>query len=318
MAKRLVTVGDLVVDLLLDARLPLRADAHQMSPSLLLEAGGACTTLLAARNLGLAAVALGTVGDDIQGRALLTMLAEAGVDASALVKHPQTTTTTVVALRQRQPPAHVFLGHYGESPPIAFTDEARRQLERAGAVFIAGYTMVEPRLAPLVAGVLDFMAASATPLYMDVGPFLGQLDGAGVAQALRAVDVLLLTDDEIQFVTRGESDIAACRRLLDAYPDLRIVLKRGAAGCHLLAPDLDLACPGFAVAVEDTIGAGDAFAAAYIWAELQGRSPWECGTIGNAMGAASARKPGAGRNAPTRQELQAILDENGTGIKLSC
>ena len=50
----LVTVGDLVLDLQLEARLPVAADAHQMSPSLLLEPGGACTTLLTARNLGLA------------------------------------------------------------------------------------------------------------------------------------------------------------------------------------------------------------------------------------------------------------------------
>ena len=246
------------------------------------------------------------------------MLAQAGVDASALLRHPQTSTTTVIALSDRRGPAHVFLGCYGDSPPVAFTDEARRQLARADAVFIAGYTLVEERLNPLVDGVLDFMASSAAPLYIDVGPFLGQLDGVGVARLLRAADALILTDDEIRFVTDGESDIAACRRLLGAYPDLRIVLKRGAAGCHLLARDLDLACPGFAVDVVDTIGAGDAFAAAYIWAELQGHSPWECGTIGNAMGAASVRKAGAGRKAPTRGETQALLDAAGTEIKLSC
>ena len=33
MAKRLLTVGDLVLDLLLEVQLPLQADAHQMSPS---------------------------------------------------------------------------------------------------------------------------------------------------------------------------------------------------------------------------------------------------------------------------------------------
>ena len=118
MAKRLVTVGDLVLDLLLDVQLPVVTDAHQLSPDMQLEPGGACTTLLAARNLGLAAVPLGTVGDDFQGRMLLEMLAEAGIDVSALVRHPQSTTTTVVALSDRQQPAHVFLGYYGDSPPI--------------------------------------------------------------------------------------------------------------------------------------------------------------------------------------------------------
>jgi len=304
--------------LLLEARLPVEADAHQMSPSLLLEPGGACTTLLTARNFGLHAVALGTVGADFQGRMLLEILAGAGVDVSALEIPPDSTTTTVVALSDTGKTEHVFLGHYGVSPPISLTESATQRLERADAVFIPGYTLVEQRLDPLVDGVLDFMASSATPLYIDVGPFLGQLEQAGVDRVLSAADVLILTDDEIRFVAAGESDIDACRRLLEAYPDLFIVLKRGADGCHLLGRGLDCACAGFSVPVVDTIGAGDAFAAAYIWADLQAYSPPECGTIGNATGAASVMKAGAGRNAPTRAEVQAILDQHNTGLNLLC
>ena len=59
MCKRLVTVGDLVFDFLLHVQLPVVADAHQDSPILELEPGGACTTLLAARNLGLGDCRLG-------------------------------------------------------------------------------------------------------------------------------------------------------------------------------------------------------------------------------------------------------------------
>ncbi len=317
MPKRLVTVGDLVVDLLLEVRLPVVSEAHQTSPGLLIEPGGACTTLLTARGLGLEAAALGTVGDDLQGRMLLDILAEADIDISALLVLAGGTTTTVISLSDRQGPAHVFLGHYGESPPIEFTAAAAGQLDGANAVFIPGYTLVEERLKPLVAAVLRYMESNAAPLYVDVGPFLGQLEQAGVEEVLRAADVLILTDDEIRFVTAGESDIDACRRLLEVYPDLRIVLKRGAAGCHLLGRELDLACPGFRADVVDTIGAGDAFAAAFIWAELQGYSPAECGTIGNAMGAASVAKAGAGRNAPTRAEAQRVLDTYRTGIKLT-
>ena len=318
MAKRLLTVGDLVLDLLLKVPLPVEADAHQTSPSLLLEPGGACTTLLAARNFGLEAAALGTVGADFQGRMLLEMLADAGIDVSALVIPPGSTTTTVIALSDSDKSQHVFLGHYGVSPPIPLTEAARHQLERADAVFIHGYTLVEQRLEPLVDGVLEYMATSPTPLYVDVGPFLGQLEQAGVDRVLSAADVLMLTDDEIRFVAAGEDDIDACRRLLRAYPDLFIVLKRGAAGSHLLGRGLDCPCPGFSVPVVDTIGAGDAYAAAYVWAELHEYSPLECGTIGNATGAASVMKAGAGRNVPSRAEVQALLDQHNTGLKLSC
>lgn len=283
-----------------------------------MEPGGAGTTLLAARNLGLDAIALGAIGDDFHGEWLARILSAAGIDISALVIPPDSSTATVVALSEGRRDAHVFLGHYGQGPPITLTAAAARQLTSADAVFIAVYTLVEERLSPLVEGLLDFMANSEAPLVIDAGPFLGQLDDAGLARALAAADVLLLTDAEIRYVTAGATDADACRRLLAQYPELRIVLKRGAAGCRLLARDQDIVCPGFDVPVVDSIGAGDAFAAAWIWADLNGYSPAECGTIGNAMGAASVGRAGAGRNVPSRAQLQRVLDQQNTGVTLTC
>ena len=318
MPKRLVTVGDLVFDFMLEVQLPVVAGAHQMSPTLQLEPGGAGTTLLAARNLGMEAAAIGAIGVDVQGRLLKAMLDEAGVDTSALVITPRSTTTTVFSLSDRETVGHVFLGIHGRSSDIDLIPAAREKLEGADAVFMAGYSLLEERMAGLNASVLTYMEHSETPLYIDVGPFLGQLDSAQVNRLLTVADVAMMTDEEIRFVADGENDIDACRRLLERYPHLQIVVKLGAAGCHLLARDLDQPCPGFAVEVVDTIGAGDAFDAAFIWAQLHGYSPAECGTIANAMGAAQVARAGAGRNAPTRDEVQIILERNETGIQLSC
>ena len=318
MTKGLVTVGDLVVDVLLDVRLPIAADDHQMSPTLLLEPGGACSTILAARNLGLHVTALGTVGDDFQGRMLLDIMRDAGVDTSALLVPPGSTTTTVVALADQKSGAHVFLGNYGQGPEITLTDSAREQLARAEVVFIPGYSLVEERLRPLIGGVLDFVDGSSTPLYVDVGPFMGQLEREQVERVLRLTNVLLLTEDEIPFVSGGKQGIKACRRLLDRYPSLLIVLKLAEKGCQIMAREVNLHCRGFLVPVVDTIGAGDSFSAAFIWSRLQGYSLADCGTIANATGAASVMKAGAGRGAPTCNEIQTLLDKHKTGLQLSC
>lgn len=318
MPKRLVSVGDLVFDFMLQVRLPVVADAHQMSPVLQLEPGGAGTTLLAARNLGMEAAAIGAIGVDVQGQLLKSMLDEAGVDTTALVILPESTTTTVISLSDRDKAGHVFLGVHGRSRDIDLIPAAREKLAEADAVFMAGYSLLEQRMAGLNSSVLSYMERSETPLYIDVGPFLGQLDGAQVDRLLSIADVAMMTDEEIQFVADGESDIDACRRLLERYSHLQIVIKLGAAGCHLLARELDLPCPGFAVDLVDTIGAGDAFDAAFIWAQLHGYSPAECGTIANAMGAAQISRAGAGRNAPTEADVQSILNANETGIQLSC
>ncbi len=314
----MVSVGDLVVDLLLDVKLPVLAAQHQTARALKFEAGGACTTILAARAMGLQVAALGTVGDDAQGRMLLEILAEAAVDTAALQTPPGSTTTTVVALTDTAGGGHVFLGYYGIGADIGMNERAGELLAAADAVFVPGYTLVEERLGDLVTGVYEQLARSKRRVYFDVGPFLGKSSPAQAHQALSVTDVLLLTADEIPFVTLGDTGVDACRGLLERHPALTIVLKLAETGCRIMTRDLDLACPGFAIDLVDTVGAGDAFAGAFIWADLQRHSPAECGTIANAMGAASVQKAGAGRNVPTCAEVQRILDDDNTGINLSC
>ncbi len=318
MTKRLVTVGDLVLDMLLEARLPLQASQHQTAKTLQFEAGGACTTILAARNMGLDVAALGMLGDDMPGRMLLDMLNAAAVDTTALQFPAGSTTTTVAALTDSEAGDHVFVGHYGAGADIGFSAAARTQLAEADAVFIPGYSLVERRLAGLVAGIFCWLTSQSTPLYFDVGPFARQLTQAQVELVLSHARTLLLTEDEVAFVAAGERGLDACRRLCQRYPQLTIALKRAEAGCRILTRQGEVACPGFAVDVVDAVGAGDAFAGAWIWADLNGFSARECGTIANAMGAASVGRRGGGRNVPSRADVAAILAENNTGIILTC
>ena len=316
--KRLVIVGDLVVDIVLDAVLPLHPNQHQTAKSLRFEAGGACTTILSARNMGLDVAALGTIGDDMQGRMLLDALDDAAVDTSALLIPPDSATTTVLALTDAERGEHVFLGHYGKGADIDFTDAAEKRLSASDAVFIPGYTLAEARLLGLVDGVLDWLAQHDRRLYFDVGPFSRQLSPAQIDQVLSLCHVLLLTEDEIPFVAAGERGLDACRRLCQHYRHLTIVLKLAEAGCRVMSPSIDLTCPGFAVDVVDTVGAGDAFAGAWIWADLNGYSLRACGAIANAMGAASVAKAGAGASVPSGADVQSLLDRENTGIHLSC
>ncbi len=310
--KTLVTIGDLVMDVLLEVQLPAGADEHQTARSLRFEAGGACTTILAARGMGLEVAALGAVGDDLPGRFLTELLAEAGVDIGALQMPSNSTTTTVVSLSDRQQGGHVFLGRYGQGGAIHFNAAAAQRLNAAAAVFVPGYTLLEGRLTGLVEGAFAWLAGESRRVYFDVGPFLDELQRDRIDEALRLVDVLLLTEDEIAFVAHDLRDLQ--RR----HPQLTIVLKLGERGCRILSGETDLRVPGFPVEVIDTIGAGDAFAAAFIWADLQRHSLAECGTIANAMGAASVGRAGAGSNVPSRAELQALLDANRRRIDLSC
>lgn len=316
MTKRIVSVGDLVVDLLLDVKLPVKVDEHQMSQTVVFEPGGASTTIFAARQMGLDVTAIGTVGSDFQGQMIIESLDNAGVDTSALVIPTNSTTTTVVALADSIQNGHVFLGHYGQGEHIELTSPAEATLTTADAVFMPGYTVVEERLHEFVQSVFELLGNHQLPFYFDVGPFAAQLPAETVETILQLVDVLLLTEDEILSVTGGQSGVAACAELLDTYTDMIIVIKTGASGCHILSQVDDIYCEGYSVNIVDTIGAGDSFAAAFMWAHLNGYSLKDCGKIANAMGAASVEKAGAGRNVPSKKRIQSILDANQENIKL--
>jgi len=95
-----------------------------------------------------------------------------------------------------------------------------------------------------------------------------------------------------------------------------IVLKTGASGCQIMSQQTTIKCQGYSADVVDTVGAGDSFAGAFIWAHLNGESLEDCGKIANAMGAASVQKMGGGRNTPTLAEVQSILNINHVGIDL--
>ena len=81
------------------------------------------------------------------------------------------------------------------------------------------------------------------------------------------------------------------------FPDLSrfraVAVTRGAAGCDIRIGNDRAVCPGYPVNVADTVGAGDAFAAAFLHGLEQGWSAARTGDFANRLGALIASKPGA-------------------------
>ena len=89
----------------------------------------------------------------------------------------------------------------------------------------------------------------------------------------KEADVLLPGRDEAEFLT-GEADpVRAGRLLLQAGPQV-VVVKLGAQGALVVTEEGETEVPGFPVEqVVDPVGAGDAFAAGFLAATLEEKSP---------------------------------------------
>jgi sugar/nucleoside kinase (ribokinase family) len=312
---KVVSVGDLVMDIILPVTLPVAI--HQDVPIRRIDPGGAGNFMIAARRMGLQVFAVGVVGADLFGAQVLDILRQEDVDTKGVVTVPGSTTTLVIVLTDQQSGEHVFLGHYGEGLEAPYPDVVDDVITSANALFVQGYTLAEKRVVSMAVRAIERAAAENVPIYLDVGPFMAYVSPERIPWIVERANVILMTEDEVPLVCSGLSEDKAYEYLLSQGVKI-IVVKRGPSGCLVITPSGRHDIPGFDVHVVDTVGAGDCFDAAFLAGHLKGLSLHECALLANAMGAASVQKMGAGRNAPTCVEVKAILSQAGVELNYSC
>ena len=93
-------------------------------------------------------------------------------------------------------------------------------------------------------------------------------------ESLRRCDILKINDEEIRTVAalfglEGD-DATVCRRLIARYGLRLVILTRGASGSEIITADEVIPQAAGECVVVDTVGAGDAFTAAFVVAYLRG------------------------------------------------
>jgi fructokinase len=124
-------------------------------------------------------------------------------------------------------------------------------------------------------------ALSGARVFYDVNLRKDSYTPALVAELLADADVVKLNEDEQKLLAPmlgGECMAGA--------------VTRGGNGCEVWIGSDHAAVPGYPVKVADTVGAGDAFAAAFLHGLSQGWSAARCGTFANRVGSIVASRPG--------------------------
>lgn len=301
----LIVIGDLLADIILPVnKLPLAPNELGWADGLFTELGGGGTTLVAARRLNLSVAPLEVLGDDEYGNQIVRMLADEGVDVAHVVRSEgrQTVACLVVTDKGGQ---HLFINLKNESQPERCPAEWPEVVEEARSILTSGYTLHYFLHPKDVLALLQHGRRQGIPIFFDPGPTIADLDDQLLARVLRVTDVLLLTLEEARHLVDGEGTEAA--DALRTFGPSVVVLKVGADGCYVSTEEGTIHQPGFEVAVVDTVGAGDAFVAAFIAGYLRGASWRECAALGNAMGAAVVATQGAGRRVPGADRIGEIL-----------
>jgi sugar/nucleoside kinase (ribokinase family) len=317
MSKHIVSLGDLVIDLITPVTLPIYPFQHQETRGAYLEAGGSGNFLIAGARLGLRMSAVGAIGDDVFGRFLLDVLQTEGIDTRGVAVQVNTSSVLVLDLIDQAKHEHVFVGSHGNGEAATYTEVMQTIVASADAVFVQGFTLHERPTSILLHDVLAHVRNLSIPIYFDVGPTVRHLPYKQVRAILREATVLMLTEDELPLATNGLTGEAAYQNLLSTGAHT-LVIKQGAQGCTIIRHGQVEHVLGFAVTVADTVGAGDCFDAAFIYGQMYGFDDIRAGQLANAVGAASVQKVGAGRNVPTCAEVNAILKQFAVPIELPC
>lgn len=114
-----------------------------------------------------------------------------------------------------------------------------------------------------------------------------------MAPALRYVDYLFPNEEEAMLLTGRDTAEEAAESLWETGVK-HVVIKCGRKGCYIRSKALSAWFPAVSgVECVDTTGAGDSFAAGFLYGLSEGKSLKECAEFANACGAEAVRSVGA-------------------------
>jgi sugar/nucleoside kinase (ribokinase family) len=246
-----VCVGDPFLDLIFRGLPGMPVPGEEMlAASLVVVPGGMANVAHALGRLGLAAVVCAPIGRDPAGRFLAELMADAGIP---WLGRAGEATPVTVALPARGDRALVSV-----MPPPTVDGETLAGISTRALVVDLPSVPLLPSLEP---SPLVFAVVGDPEVTMLAGRLPPSLDG---------IRALILNEREALRLTGRSGARAAAGHLSEL--GTTVVVTRGPAGVLAVEPDgRTVEAPALTVDVHDPTGAGDLFAAAYVWSDLGGR-----------------------------------------------
>lgn len=212
------------------------------------------------------------VGDDALGHEILDVLDEKRLHSLvAMVDKP--TGTVQVSLDDAGVPTYTIVEDVAWDH-IPFTPKMQDLASRADAVCFGSLVQRNGSRASVLK-FLEAVPAAALKIF-DINLRQHFYTPEILRKSLEIADVLKINDEEIVTLSEmfglGSDPREACRKLIRQYSLRFVLLTKGAQGSEVISPDEVIPQGVGKVDVVDTVGAGDAFTAAFTVAYLRGDS----------------------------------------------
>jgi sugar/nucleoside kinase (ribokinase family) len=225
-------------------RIP-RPGEERLADDFLRSPGGGAITAIGAARLGLSSALVSPLGDDEVGTMLRSMLADEGVRWEGR--------------KVERTPVTVIMPTDG--------DRAMATFDPGEGVTASELAAVEPRAVVLSIPRLP-LAPPGARVYLSVGDLDARALAGGALPDMSGARALLVNEREARLLTGAADARTAAGQLAQVAPLTIVTL--GPEGALAAGAEGTVHAEGVAVDVVDTTGAGDLFAAAYVWADHWG------------------------------------------------
>ena len=318
----IVCCGEALVDMVPDR------DAFLARP-------GGCpfNTAVAAARLGARCAFLGRIGKDFLGDLLAGKLRESGVDLSMTVRSDQPATLAFVHREHNGDARYAFYSNGAADRSLESADLPASLGDEARFLMVGSISMLQE---PAASTIESLVARESRKLLVSLDPNVrpGLIPGRvsylqRFSRWAAMSSIVKVSSDDLEWLWPGRSVEDCARELLALGPEL-VVVTLGSDGSAAFLRESRVGrsasawAVGFAVAVADTIGAGDTFHASLLASldaagihdrpGLGGLSEgWLRGALDRANAAAALDCTRAGADPPTAGELEAFIRERSVG-----
>ncbi len=257
--------------------------------------GSAANTVAGVAALGGRCAFIGRVADDLLGRSFLHDIRALGVafDPPAVAKAEDAVTGHCLVL-VTDDAQRTMVTHLGVASELGPADLNDGHLAAAQVLYLEGYLWEQPPAKAAMRAAMERAHQTDGAVALSLSDpfcverhrdeFLDLLDGH--------VDLLFANEEEIVTLFGVRAIDAAVGAVADT--GVLAVLTRGSAGCVVVTPRGAVAVPAAAVErVVDTTGAGDLFAAGFLYGITHGQGPEDSARLGALCAAEAISHVGA-------------------------
>jgi sugar/nucleoside kinase (ribokinase family) len=241
--------------------------------------GSACNTIVGVGKLGGLARFVGKCGNGRMGKLIENDLKMQNVEPVLFRSDSPTGRVLSIITPDAQRSMFTYLGASAETRPEEISAKC---FEGAAVVHVEGYLLFNP---DLIQACLIAAKRAGAKISLDLASFTVVEESKALLDQLvdTYVDILIANEDEAAVFT-GHSDERLALEALSKKADIA-VLKVGPRGSHIShnGSAIDIKSMGDGDA-RDTTGAGDLWAAGFLYGLVNGYSLERCGHLGSACG----------------------------------